>query len=866
MEENLLHNSHTLDKSYLTKFIGISNDTNKSDFSFKDQKLEHKFKFHSLDNNHYKSKLFCIFVLLAYIVSIITNLIINDYKYVRTSYLLTFGVLFEIICTIITYYSLKNFYFKCHFVLKLLRYFTILLIYLSIFLFPVNSISAMDQIRTFYFFIIYLSLFQIYYIDFNYYTLFGVPFLNLLSIIYIQYSKGYSTLYFFPEMSCNIIFYYFAFQIKKSETINSREVFYELTINQHITEYIKNLIDFMNNFVISIKNKEVIYINKFAYNYFIKKKDANDTYKKTISDISNNNINSFVQNFFDSLKLSTYLNNNELSYGKTLYEMISEISRMELDSKTECFTRIGFFSLEGTDSFYDVYMRKANNNKEAVIEISIYDVTEIKLAEKTITETKYKQKLLAKIAHEFKTPLITIISLIEKTIENTKNKKIFLQKLDHIKNFSNFSVILVNDLIFYVSDLLIRVNLKKINLTEIINFCFNIMKTFIECNENKVNKIETIMKIDNNIDELIINSDENALKQIILNFISNSVKFTYSGVIKLSAKFLKDEKSVEINVKDTGVGINHVDRKTIFQDKKINFNFEDDYNTKGSGLGLSICKALANSLGHKIGFKSEHTKGSKFFIKIKSDIEEKIELSELPNSNLIEKPVSINSNRDVIYRIENSNLVKEEIINELSENSEMALTPRYNFSTNKYEFLKDKEETQIENVQKIDESLSNNDPKKHETLKINHFYFTLNEISNESVSNIIVIDDNQLVRENTARMINSIIFNFKMNDYKILQGSDGVDLLNFVIKARSNNIKCIFTDENMIYLNGSDAVMIIRKLEQLDKVKSHHIISITAFDDIDTKNKIIKSGINQIISKPCTKTSIIDVFKKLSLI
>ena len=72
-------------------------------------------------------------------------------------------------------------------------------------------------------------------------------------------------------MSCNIIFYYFVFQIKKSETINSRKVFYELTINQHITEYIKSLIDFMNNFVISVKNNEVIYINKFAYNfcYFI---------------------------------------------------------------------------------------------------------------------------------------------------------------------------------------------------------------------------------------------------------------------------------------------------------------------------------------------------------------------------------------------------------------------------------------------------------------------------------------------------------------------------------------------------------------------------------------------------------------------
>ena len=70
----------------------------------------------------------------------------------------------------------------------------------------------------------------------------------------------------------------------------------------------------------------------------------------------------------------------------------------------------------------------------------------------------------------------------------------------------------------------------------------------------------------------------------------------------------------------------------------------------------------------------------------------------------------------------------------------------------------------------------------------------------------------------------------------------------------------------MNYLNGSDAVSIIRKLEQLNKIKSYYIFSITAFDDIETKNNIMNSGINQIISKPCTKSSIIDVFKKLKVI
>ena len=61
-------------------------------------------------------------------------------------------------------------------------------------------------------------------------------------------------------------------------------------------------------------------------------------------------------------------------------------------------------------------------------------------------------------------------------------------------------------------------------------------------------------------------------------------------------------------------------------------------------------------------------------------------------------------------------------------------------------------------------------------------------MSNEFESSILVIDDHQMIRENTVRLINSILINFKMNDYKILQGSDGIDLLSIVIKD-SNKIK-----------------------------------------------------------------------------
>ena len=65
----------------------------------------------------------------------------------------------------------------------------------------------------------------------------------------------------------------------------------------------------------------------------------------------------------------------------------------------------------------------------------------------------------------------------------------------------------------------------------------------------------------------------------------------------------------------------------------------------------------------------------------------------------------------------------------------------------------------------------------------------------------------------------------------------------------------------MMYLNGSEAVRIIRKLEEDYKIPNYKIISVTAFDDEETRNNIVNSGINTILSKPCSKSEILKILK-----
>ena len=124
-----------------------------------------------------------------------------------------------------------------------------------------------------------------------------------------------------------------------------------------------------------------------------------------------------------------------------------------------------------------------------------------------------------------------------------------------------------------------------------------------------------MMKIDTEIDNIMIFTDENRLKQILLNLISHAFKFTFYGFIKLTVKYLSDLNAVEISVEDTGIGIKIEDHHLIFREN-AQISLHKEYNSPGSGLGLSIVKSLADFLNLKPSFNSTYVKGSKFTIVI----------------------------------------------------------------------------------------------------------------------------------------------------------------------------------------------------------------------------------------------------------
>jgi len=277
-------------------------------------------------------------------------------------------------------------------------------------------------------------------------------------------------------------------------------------------------------------------------------------------------------------------------------------------------------------------------------------------------ESYYEHKMnnFSKVAHEFKTPLNAIIGLITEIKNNPSIISKVLSNIDIIHNLSNYLIFLISDITQFINHNTknnIVIFIEKVYLKSIINFCFEILNSLLIC-KNSTYCINTDVEYDNQLDTIEIISNDMRLKQILLNFLSNSVKFTKSGLIKMKIqlKSKENKKYIKISVIDTGVGIREEDQKKIFND--IYSDLKNESNKHGSGLGLNICKFISEKLNHSLKFKSIYGEGSNFSLIIPESclkLDEKIKYesnlnkSEFNNINKIntDKIQNKNHNSDI---------------------------------------------------------------------------------------------------------------------------------------------------------------------------------------------------------------------------
>ncbi len=247
------------------------------------------------------------------------------------------------------------------------------------------------------------------------------------------------------------------------------------------------------------------------------------------------------------------------------------------------------------------------------------DITEQRRLEAVELANRTKGDFLANMSHEIRTPMNAIIGLSNIAIRQ-KPEQQTLDCLNNIKSAANSLLTIINDILDFSK--------MEANAFEIIpepyyvESFINDIVTLINVRLEKKN-VEFIINDDNRLPCMLI-GDSVRLKQVLINLLTNALKFTDQGHIKLSLWTVPiDDNKVLLkgSIEDTGIGISKDNLPMLFQvftqvDTKRNRNIE------GTGLGLAIVKSLLDKMGGSISVESTYGEGSCFTFELPQLIED----------------------------------------------------------------------------------------------------------------------------------------------------------------------------------------------------------------------------------------------------
>ena len=233
-----------------------------------------------------------------------------------------------------------------------------------------------------------------------------------------------------------------------------------------------------------------------------------------------------------------------------------------------------------------------------------FDITQLKETEQMLIKAKEKAEeadrlksaFLANMSHEIRTPLNAIVGF-SSMLEEAEDQEEKHQYITIIEDNNKLLLQLISDILDLskIEAETFDIIPKRVNAKQLCNDLFQAMQM--------KTSPQVELRLKDNLPELTFTSDKNRLYQVLLNFVTNALKFTSEGNITIDYQI--DGNEVKFSVQDTGMGIEPEKQEAIFtRFVKLNSFIP------GTGLGLSICQSIVTQLGGKIGVESEPGKGS----------------------------------------------------------------------------------------------------------------------------------------------------------------------------------------------------------------------------------------------------------------
>lgn len=278
--------------------------------------------------------------------------------------------------------------------------------------------------------------------------------------------------------------------------------------------------------------------------------------------------------------------------------------------------------------------------------ILILDMTDIKAYINEIKRVRRqaekasiaKSEFLANMSHEIRTPMNAIIGLNDIIMEECGDTEIYAYAND-VKSAAKNLLTIINDILD-----LSKVEAGKMELVNVNYYIKSMADEVIGMMDMAASQRGLILKYE--CDETIpcrYRGDDGRIKQILINILSNAIKFTKKGYVRtyITGKPGKDadEELLTFCVEDTGCGIREEDLEKIFEDFR-QVDSKRNRSVDGTGLGLAIVKQLVELMGGTIKVESEYGKGTMFTITIPQKIVDRRSVSEMPELPRTEQKIS----------------------------------------------------------------------------------------------------------------------------------------------------------------------------------------------------------------------------------